>query len=142
MRVRAAELFLRHLFVRHGADDVRAGDEHVAGLLHHQDEVGDGGRVDGAAGARSHDRGDLRHDARGERVAEKDVGVAAEGDDAFLDARAAGVVEADDRRAVLHRQVHDLHDLRGVRFGERAAEDGEVLRERVDEPAADRCRSR
>ncbi len=120
--------------MRDGLDDVGAGDEHVARLLHHQDEVGDGGRIDGAAGARSHDRGDLRDHARGQRVAKKDVGVAAEGDDAFLNARAAGVVQADDRRAVLHRQIHDLHDLRGVRFRERSAEDGEVLREGIDQP--------
>ena len=41
----------------------------------------------------------------------------------------------------LHRQVHDLHDLRGVRLGQRSAEDGEVLREgehlaAVDQPVA------
>src|SRR5438132_1213421 len=53
------------------------------------------------------------------------------------DARAARVVETDDRRAHLHREIHDLHDLRGVGFGERSAEDREVLRERVGEAAAD-----
>jgi hypothetical protein len=37
----------------------------------------------------------------------------------------------------LHREVHDLADLRRVRLGERAAEHGEVLREHVDEPAVD-----
>src|SRR3712207_8308188 len=42
-------------------------------------------RVDGAAGARAHDRGDLRHHAGRERVAEEDVGVAGERDHAFLD---------------------------------------------------------
>ena len=55
------------------------------------------GRVDGAAGAGAHDGGDLGHDAGGQRVAQEDVGVAAEADDAFLDAGAAGVVQADDR---------------------------------------------
>ena len=30
VRGRAAQFFLRHLLVRHGLDDVRAGDEHVA----------------------------------------------------------------------------------------------------------------
>ena len=80
---------------------------------------------------------DLRDDARGERVAQEDVGVAAKDHDAFLDARAARVVQADDRRAVLHREVHDLADLFGVRFGQRAAEHGEVLREHVDRPAVD-----
>ena len=80
---------------------------------------------------------DLRHDARRQRVAQEDVGVAAERDDAFLDARAAGVVEADHRRAVPHREVHDLADLLGERLRQRAAEHREVLREDVDEPAVD-----
>ena len=98
----AAQLFLGDLFVGDGLDDVGAGDEHVAGLVDHEDEVGDGGRVDGAAGAGAHDGGDLRDDAAGERVAQEDVGVAGERDDAFLNARAAGIVEADDGRADAH----------------------------------------
>ena len=81
----------------------------------------------------------LRHDPGRQRVAQEDVGVAAERDDAFLDPRAAGVVEPDDRRADLHRQVHDLADLLGVRLGQRPAEDGEVLAEDEDEPAVDRA---
>ena len=71
------------------------------------------------------------------RVAQKDVGVAGERHDAFLNARAAGVVQADDGRADLRRQVHDLDDLGGVGFRERAAEDGEVLREDEDQAAVD-----
>ncbi len=82
---------------------------------------------------------DLRNDARGQDVALEDVGVAAERGHAFLDARAAGVVEADHRRADLHRVVHDLADLLGVRLGERAAEDREVLAEDEHQPAVDRA---
>ena len=37
----------------------------------------------------------------------------------------------------LHGHVHDLHDLGGVGLRERAAEDGEVLREDEDQPAFD-----
>ena len=91
---------LRDVLVGDGLDDVGAGDEHVARLLHHDDEVGDRRRIDRAAGARPHDGGDLRHDAGGERVAQEDVGVAAERQHAFLNARAARIVEADHRRAV------------------------------------------
>ena len=139
VRHRAAELLLRHFLVRDRLQHVGAGHEHVARVLHHDDEVGDRRRVDGAAGARPHDRGNLRHDARGERVAEKDVGVAAEREHALLDARAARVVQPDDRRAELHREIHDLHDLRGVGFRGRSAEDGEVLREGEDLPAVDQA---
>ncbi len=112
----AAELFGRHRLVGHGLHHVGAGDEHVARVLHHEDEVGHGGRIDVAARARAHDDGDLRDDARGQHVAQEHLAVAAERGDALLDARAAGIEQADDRRAVLQRHVLDLGDLlrRGV----------------------------
>src|SRR3546814_6943853 len=55
----------------------------------------------------------------------------------LLDARAAGIVEADDRGADLHRLVHDPADLLGVRLRERAAEHREVLAEHEDQPPVD-----
>ena len=85
----AAELLFGDLLVRHRFQHVGPGHEHVARVPDHDREVGDGRRVDGAAGAGAHDRGDLRHDARGQRVAEKNVRVAGEGQDPFLDPRAA-----------------------------------------------------
>ncbi len=42
---RPAERLLGHAFVGDRLDDLRAGDEHVAGFIHHEDEVGDGRRV-------------------------------------------------------------------------------------------------
>jgi len=133
----AAELLHGHIFARDGLDDVRAGDEHVAGLLDHEDEVGDDGRVDRTAGAGPHDGRDLRDDTARKYVAGEDVGVACKADDALLDACAARVVETDDRRPRLHRQVHDLADLLGKGAREGAAEDGEVLREDIDNAAVD-----
>ncbi len=57
------------------------------------------GRVHRAARARPHDRADLRDDAAGQGIAQENVGVAAERFDAFLNARATRVVQADERRA-------------------------------------------
>ena len=125
----AAELFLGHLFVRDGLEHVGTGHEHVAAVPDHHREVGDRRRVHGAAGARAHDGGNLRHDARGEGVPEKDVGVAGEREHALLNPRAPGIVQPHDRRSQLHRQIHDLHDLRRVGFRQRSAEDREILRE-------------
>ena len=51
------------------------------------------------------------------------------------------IVEADHRRADLHRRVHDLADLLRVPLGQRAAEHGEVLGEDIDQPAVDRARA-
>ena len=121
----------------HRLDDVGPGDEHVAGPVHHEDEIGDGGRVDGAAGAGSHDRRNLRDHAARKRVAQENIGIAGERPDAFLNARAAGIVQPDQWRAVLQGEVHHLADFLRVGFGERSAEDGEILREDVGEPAVD-----
>ena len=86
---RAAEMLGVDILVGHGAYDVGAGDEHVARPFDHHGEVGDGRRVDRSAGARPEDHRELRHDAGCQRVAQEDVGVATERDDAFLDPRAA-----------------------------------------------------
>ncbi len=62
------------------------------------------------------------------RIAAEDFGVTAQAAHAFLNARAAGIDEADDGHAVAQRQVHDAADLVALHFAERAAVDGEVLR--------------
>src|SRR3974377_111264 len=66
-RVRAAELVFRDFFVGDGFDHVGTGDEHVGGLVDHEDEVGDGGGGDGAAGGRAPDGGGLGRRAPGRR---------------------------------------------------------------------------
>ena len=128
-----------HRLVRHRLHHVGAGDEHVGAVLHHEDEVGHRRRIDRAAGAGPHDQRHLRHHARGQHVALEHLGIAGERGDALLDARAAAVIEADHRRAHLHRLVHDLADLLGMGLRQRAAEDGEVLAEDEDQPAVDRA---
>ncbi len=62
---RAAQFFFGHVFMGDGLDHVGAGDEHVAGLVDHENEIGERGRIDGSAGAGTHDGGDLRDDAAG-----------------------------------------------------------------------------
>ena len=111
----------------------------MAGLAHHEDEVGDRGAVDRAAGAGPQHDGDLRDHPAGADVAEEDVGVAGQRDHALLDAGPAGVVEPDDRAAHAHGQIHHLDDLLGEDLAEAAAEHGEVLAEHADPAAVDRA---
>ena len=120
--------------MRHGLDDVRPGDEHVRGVARHENKIGDRGRIDGAAGARPHDRADLRNHSARQRVAQKNIRVARERPHALLNARAARIIQADDGRAIAHRQVHDLADFQGVGFRERAAEHSEILSEDIHQP--------
>ena len=136
---RSAEIFGVDLLMGHGLHHVRSGHEHVARVLDHDREVRDRRRIDRAARARPHHDRDLGNDAGGQDVAQEDLGVPAEGCDALLDPSAARIVEADDRSADLHRQVHDLADLLGVGLRERSPEDREVLAEDEDEPAVDRA---
>src|SRR5690606_12541698 len=93
--------------------------------------------IDRSARTWPHDEADLWHHAGGEHIALKHLGIAGEAGDAFLNAGAAAVVQADDRRADLHRHVHDLADLLRVPFRQGAAEYGEILAEDKDQPAID-----
>ena len=72
-------------------------------------------------------------------VAEEDLAVAGQPLDALLDAGAGRIVDADDRAAVVLGQIHDLDHLLGERLAQRAAEDGEILREDGDLAAVDRA---
>ena len=62
----------------------------------------------------------------------EDVGVAGQGDDAFLNPRPARVVYADDRTPRGDGEVHDLADLLRIHLAQRAAENGEVLGKDAD----------
>ena len=87
VRDRAAEFLGGHFFMGHGLAHFRTGHEHIGRIFNHEDEIGHRGRVDRAAGAGTHDEGDLRDHARGENVALEDVGIPAERGDAFLNPR-------------------------------------------------------
>ena len=127
VRHRAAQRLEVDLLAGHRLDHVRAGDEHEAGLAHHDDEIGERGRIDRAAGARPHLHRDLRDDARGHDVAHEQLAIGRQRPHPFLDARAAGVQQPDHRDAALLGQLHDLADLVRLHLGEGAAQDGEIL---------------
>ena len=86
---RAAKFFVGDLFAHDGSDDIGAGDVHLAHALDHEDEVGDAGGVDGAARAGAEDDGDLGDYAGGHGIAEEDVAVSGQAENAFLNAGAA-----------------------------------------------------
>jgi hypothetical protein len=60
VRIGAAELLLGDVLVGDGLDDVRAGDKQETRVLHHEREVGERRRVDGATRTRPHDQRNLR----------------------------------------------------------------------------------
>ena len=135
--VRAAEFLHRDVLTGDGLDHVGAGDEHLAGLVDHDDEVGQRGGVHVAARGGAHDQRDLRDDARGQDVVAEDPAVEAQRDDALLDARARAVVDADQRAAGLDRELLHLDDLLAVDLAEAAAEHRGVLAEDAHLAAVD-----
>src|SRR5260370_24429237 len=70
------------------------------------------------------------------------VGVAGEGDYPFLDARAARIVDADDRHPIAQRQLLDLDDLLGGDLAPHAAVHGCVLRIDSDRTPVDLTETR
>ena len=139
---RAAQVLGGDLFVGHRLHHIRAGDVHIARALDHEDEVGQRRRVDRAARAGPEDRRDLRDHSTRLHIAQEQAGVAGQRHHALLNARAAGIIQADDRDPQPHRGIHQPRDLARVLFRQRAAEDGEVLAEDRDRSAIDQPGSR
>ena len=135
----SAQFLGRHHLVRHGLDHIRPGHEHVGAVLHHEDEIRHGRGVNRTTGAGPHDQADLRHHARGQDVALEHLAIGGQRGHTFLDARAARIVDPDDRCAVLHRHIHDLADLGGMGFRHRPTKHGEILTEHIDHAPVDRA---
>ena len=131
----AAQLLGVDLLAGHGFDNIGAGDEHLTGLIHLEDEIGEGGGINGAAGAGAHDGGDLRNNTGSGGIAEEDLAVAFQTVQTLLDTGAAGVVHADHGRADLAGVFEDLADLIGLNLTHGAADDGEILGVSVDDAA-------
>ena len=70
---RPAQLLEGHVLAGHRLDHVGTGDEHVAGPLDHEDEVGHGRAVDRAPGTGAEDHADLGDDPGGLGVAVEDA---------------------------------------------------------------------
>ncbi len=138
----ATERVERHVLARGHANHLGSGDEHITDLVDHEGEVGDRGRVDRAARARSEDQAQLRDEAAGFHVAPEDFRVARQRDDPLLDPSAAGVVDPDDGNPVAQREIHDLDHLLGEHLAEGASEDRCIVAEQHHVTPVDLCHAR
>ena len=124
-------------FVGDRLDDLGAGDEHVRRLVDHDDEIGDGGRVNSTARTWTHDDGNLWDHTRSPNVSEENLGIGPERGDPFLNTSTARIVHANDRTTGLEGHIEDLANLQTVHFTQRATVDGEILSEGKDLSSVD-----
>ena len=139
MGISAAQFIRRHHLIGDGFQHIRPGHEHVRRAAHHEGEVGDGRRIDRAARRWSHDHRNLRDHPRGQDIALKHLRIADQTGHTFLNARAARIVQPDQRRAILDRHIHDLADLLRMGFRKRAAKHGKILRIDINHAPIDRA---
>ena len=117
-----------HILTGHGLNDVRAGNEHVRSLIHHDDVVSQSGGVRGTAGAGAHNDRNLRNHAGRTHIHTENIGKHRQGSHTLLNAGATTIVNADDRAAVLQSELLHLHNLLAVHLREGTTVHGEILR--------------
>ena len=131
----AAQSLGTDLLVGHSLDDVGTGDEHTGRVLDHKREIGERRGVNRTAGAGTQDDRDLGDDTGGQDIAVEYLTVGGQRVHPLLDTRPAGVVDPNDRRTVLQRQVEHLADFLAVGLSHRPAQHGKVLGKDVHGPA-------
>ena len=136
LRADAAQFLRRDHLSGDLLDDRRSGDEDQS-IARLNDEIGQGRAVGRAARARSADQRNLRHHTGKHHVLMKDAGVPGQAGDAFLNARAAGIVDEDEGRAGPHGRFHGVGDFVGVHFARGAAGNCEILAGHVDGASGD-----
>ncbi|MPM76642.1 hypothetical protein SDC9_123641 [bioreactor metagenome] len=105
---------------------------HDPRLLHHENVVCQCWAVDRSACRGTHDDRQLGNDAARYGVPVENLPVTVQCVYRFLNPRSAAIVDADDGRAILHGQIHNLADLVCMFLAETASKDGEVLAEDID----------
>ena len=112
--VSATQFLLADFLAGDGFDNVRASDEHLGGLVHHDDEVCKSGGVDVPTRAGAHDEGNLGDNAGGLRVAEENLGIQAQGHDTLVNAGTRAFVDANQWHTSFDGQIHNFDDFLAI----------------------------
>src|ERR1044071_5913997 len=111
MDLRTTEIFQGHLFAGNFLDDRRSGDEHLAGALHHENEISQCRGIRRNANARSHDCGDLWYGAGRDLILIENLTDGSRYIEPFLNSCSGGVVETDNGPANLSSAFDAVSDL-------------------------------
>ena len=131
---RSSQIFRRNIHKHNRFDDFRAGDKKFAYLIDCKDKIGDARRIHGASRAGACDDRNLRHRTGCADVLIKEVSVAAQRVDTFLNACSAGIVYTDNGAPRFDRLVDEFGDFFAVHETERAALHRKILSVYRDRP--------
>src|SRR5512134_1072409 len=95
----ATQLLLGHVLMGNGFHHFGTGYKHMGSVFDHENKIGHGWRINSTSRAGPQDYRDLWDHPRSEHIALKYFSVARERRHPFLDARAAGVIQANHWRA-------------------------------------------
>ena len=125
--IRAAERFIGNVDVAGCFYHFCAGYKKQADGFYGEHKVRDARRIYRPARAGTGDDGNLRNIAGSAHIIVENVAVSGQRVDAFLDARAAGIVDADQRAAGVYRSFDDVGDFLSVQKAERSALQRKIL---------------
>ena len=137
MHAGTSQIFLRHVFTRHGLHHLRPGKEHVRGTFHHQGEVSQGGRIYRTSCTRAKNTGNLRNYSRSQNVTLKNLCIACQRVDTFLNPGTTRVIQSDARSPHLHGHIHHFTDFQGHGFGKGTGRHGEILSKHINQTTFD-----
>ena len=135
MDFRSAQFFHRHFLVDDGLYHIRAGNKHLGNIFYHKNEVTNGRRIAGSAGAGAENNRNLRNHPGCLCMPQEHTAVPAERRNSFLDSGAAAVINTDKRCAHLHRHILNPAYLKRMILSQSTADYGKILAGYKNQPA-------
>ena len=140
LRLGTAKFFRGDGFTGDLLDHLRPGDKHPA-LLGLDNEIGKRRTVGRSSRAGSANQRDLRNRSRKHDIVVKDAAISGQAVDALLNARAARVVDKDERTPGFEREAHHIGNLVAMRLAGSSACDGKILASQMHQAPVDVCAS-
>ena len=132
----ATELLLGYILAYNGLHNLGTGEEHIAGILLHNHEVGQCGRVNSTTCARTKNQRNLGNNTARHNVALENLCVTCQSVHTLLDTCTTRVVQTDNGSTIAHSHIHNFANLLCHSERQRTCRYGEVLCENIDKATA------
>ncbi len=133
-----ATQFLRsYVFIGNGFYNIRSRNEHIATVLHHYSEISHRRGIHRSAGTGPHNGRNLRNNTRSLYVSIKDICIAAQRPNAFLNACATRIVQPNHRCANTNSVIHYFTDFLCVGFRKCPSKNRKILCKNIYQTTVD-----